>query len=147
MKWLSGTPASHLGNADVTFGTQNDPANWQSLASADARSLLAVIAEQTLGLNMRIMDDLTRLRLQVLGAVAMHGADRVRVFGSVVRGEDSPSSDVDFLVTLRPGRTLLDLTRLELDLEALIGRRVDVVTEASLNDPVRESVLREAALV
>ena len=96
---------------------------------------------------MRIMDDLTRLRHQILAAAAMHGADRVRVFGSVVRGEDSLNSDVDFLVALRPGRTLLDLTRLELDLEALIGRRVDVVTEASLNEPVRQSVLREAVLV
>jgi predicted nucleotidyltransferase len=70
--------------------------------------------------SMRLRDDLTRLRQQILAAARANGAERVRVFGSVARGEETPESDVDFLVTLRPGATLLDLTRLELELEALL---------------------------
>lgn len=93
---------------------------------------------------MRLRDDLTRLRQQILAAASANGADRVRVFGSVARGEETPESDIDFLVSLRPGRTLLDLARLEQQLEALLGRRVDVLTEDSLQEPVRESALRQA---
>lgn len=77
----------------------------------------------------------------------MHGARDVRVFGSAARGEEADGSDVDFLVSLEPGRTLLDLARLELRLEALLGRRVDVVTESGLRDPVRSAALRDAVRV
>jgi len=96
---------------------------------------------------MRLRDELDRLRPQILAAAAVNGADHVRVFGSVARGEDSADSDVDFLVALRPGRTLLDLTRLEMQLEALLGRRVDVVTEDGLHEPVRTTALRQAIRV
>jgi predicted nucleotidyltransferase len=77
-------------------------------------------------------------------AAAEHGARDVRVFGSVARGDESETSDIDFLVALDPGRTLLDLARLEIRLESLFGRRVDVVTEGALRPPVLESALREA---
>lgn len=80
-------------------------------------------------------------------AAAEHGARNVRVFGSVARGDESETSDVDFLVALEPGRTLLDLARLEIRLEGLFGRRVDVVTEAGLRPPIREAALREAIRV
>jgi predicted nucleotidyltransferase len=96
---------------------------------------------------MRLKDELVRLRPAILAAAAANGADRVRVFGSVARGEDSAASDVDILVELRPGRSLVDLTRLEVQLESLIGRRVDVVTEASLHEPIRSTALREAVSV
>jgi uncharacterized protein len=66
------------------------------------------------------------------------------VFGSVARGEEDESSHVDFLVRLESGRTLLDLVRLESTLERILGRGVDVVTEASLAEPVRARALREA---
>jgi predicted nucleotidyltransferase len=68
----------------------------------------------------------------------------VRVFGSVARGEADEQSDIDFLVELEPGRTLLDLGGLQYDLEQLLGRRVDVVTERGLKPRIRERVLREA---
>lgn len=93
---------------------------------------------------MRLRDDLTRLRQQILAAAAANGAGHVRVFGSVARGEETPESDVDFLVTLRPGGTLLDLARLEQQLEVLLGRRVDVLTEDSLQEPIRKAALRQA---
>src|SRR5260370_41587010 len=63
----------------------------------------------------------------ILNIAARHGAKRIRVFGSVARGEARPDSDVDFLVELEPGRSLLDLSGLILDLEEALGREVDVV--------------------
>lgn len=93
---------------------------------------------------MRLRDHLTRLRHQILAVAKANGAEDIRIFGSVARGEDTPESDVDFLVTLRPGTSLLDVTRLELQLEALLGRRVDVLTEESLQEPIRATALRQA---
>ena len=93
---------------------------------------------------MRLRDTLAEMRDAIRQAAAENGAREVRVFGSVARGEEGEGSDVDLLVTLEPGRTLLDLARLELRLEGLLGRPVDVVTEAGLREPVRAAALREA---
>ena len=96
---------------------------------------------------MQLRDELTRLRPQILAAAAECGAGQLRLFGSLARGDDDGQSDVDFLVSLEPHRTLLDLARLEIRLEALLGRRVDVVTEGSLQEPIRATALREAVNV
>lgn len=74
----------------------------------------------------------------------MRGAHNVRLFGSVARGEDDDQSDVDFLVDLEPGRSLLDLGGLLMDLQEILGRPVDVVTEKGLRERLRQRVLREA---
>ena len=68
-------------------------------------------------------------REDILRMAAKHGAYNVRVFGSVVRGEAGPDSDVDVLVEFEPGRSLLDHVGLMQNLEDLLGRKVDVVTE------------------
>jgi uncharacterized protein len=86
-------------------------------------------------------------RQDVLRIAGTYGARRVRVFGSVARGEADAQSDVDFLVELDPGRSLLDLGGLQFELEALLGRSVDVVTERGLKARIRERVLREAVPV
>lgn len=83
-------------------------------------------------------------RDDILRLAAAHGARNLRVFGSVARGEADETSDVDFLVELEPGRTLLDLGGLLMDLRELLDRNVDVVTEASLKARIRDRVLREA---
>lgn len=93
---------------------------------------------------MRLRDRLPELRDEIRRAAAESGARDVRLFGSAARGEERDDSDVDFLVALDPGRSLLDLARLELRLERLLGRPVDVVTEAGLREPVRAAALREA---
>lgn len=72
------------------------------------------------------------------------GAYNVRVFGSVARDEAREESDVDFLVEMERGRSLLDLSGLCLDLEKLLGRKVDVVTEGSLSPYLKDRILKEA---
>jgi predicted nucleotidyltransferase len=89
----------------------------------------------------------TTLRSQILAAATACGARDIRMFGSAARGEERQDSDVDLVVTLEPGRTLLDLTRLESRLEQLLGRRVDVMTEGTLREPIRTAALREAVRV
>lgn len=83
-------------------------------------------------------------RAEILAIAQRHGASNVRVFGSVARGEAGPGSDVDILVDLERGRSLLDHAQLQIDLEALLGRKVDVVTERGLRSHLRDRVLHEA---
>ncbi|MCJ7737320.1 MAG: nucleotidyltransferase domain-containing protein [Anaerolineae bacterium] len=83
-------------------------------------------------------------RAEILALAAQHGATDVRVFGSVARLEDDAQSDIDFLVRLEPGRSLLDLGALLMDLQDLLDRDVDIVTEAGLRPRIRERVLAEA---
>jgi uncharacterized protein len=83
-------------------------------------------------------------REDILRIAAQHGAHNVRVFGSVARGDARPDSDVDLLVEMEAGRSLLDLGGLLMDLQALLGREVDVVTDKGLRDRIRTRVLQEA---
>ena len=83
-------------------------------------------------------------RADILRLAAQHGARNVRVFGSVARGEARPDSDIDVLVDFEPGRTLLDRIGLMQDLEDLLGRKVDVVTEKTLHRMIRQQVLAQA---
>ena len=80
----------------------------------------------------------------ILHIAAKYGARNVRLFGSVARGGSDEESDVDFLVELEPGRSLFDLGGLQYELESLLGRRVDVVTERAIKRRIRDRVLREA---
>ena len=86
-------------------------------------------------------------REEILRIAAKRGARNVRVFGSVARGDARPDSDVDFLVELEPDRSLLDLGGLLMDLQDLLGRKVDVVTEKGLHWYFRDRVLEEAVAV
>lgn len=83
-------------------------------------------------------------RREILQIAARCGARNVRIFGSVARDEVGSDSDVDVLVDLEPGRSLFDLGGLLMELQDLLGCRVDVVTEKGLRPRIRERVLREA---
>jgi predicted nucleotidyltransferase len=87
---------------------------------------------------------LPTIREDVRRIAAAHGAGNVRVFGSVGRGEQDASSDLDLLVDMAEGRSLFDLIALSNDLEESLGVDVDVVTEASLSPYIRDRVLDEA---
>jgi predicted nucleotidyltransferase len=83
-------------------------------------------------------------REEILRIAARYGGRNVRVFGSVARGEADELSDIDFLVDMETGRSLLDMGGLLMDLQATLGRNVDVVTERGLKPRIRERVLKEA---
>lgn len=87
---------------------------------------------------------LSAIREDVLRIAAAHGAGNVRVFGSVGRGEQDASSDIDLLVDMAEGRSLFDLIALSNDLEESLGVDVDVLTEASLSPYIRDRVLDKA---
>lgn len=93
---------------------------------------------------MDIDDLLRKRREEILRIAARRGAYNVRIFGSVVRGETRLDSDVDFLVDMEPDRSLFDLGGLLMDLQGLLGRKVDVVTEKGLHWYIRDQVLAEA---
>jgi uncharacterized protein len=90
-------------------------------------------------------EDLIRLkRDEILEAASRHGARNIRVFGSVARGETDETSDIDFLVEMAPGCSLLDMGGLLMELRELLHRDVDVVTERGLRQAIRDRVLQEA---
>ncbi|HZW02820.1 MAG TPA: nucleotidyltransferase family protein [Anaerolineaceae bacterium] len=93
-------------------------------------------------MDLQIM--LQNKREQILEIAAQYGAYDVRIFGSVARGSADETSDVDFLVRLKPGRSLMDLGGFLYELQQLLGVEVDVVTENGLRARIREQVLREA---
>ncbi len=93
---------------------------------------------------MSVDELLKEKRAEILRIAAQHGARNVRLFGSVARGEARPDSDIDVLVEFEPGRTLLDRIGMIQDLEDLLGRKVDVVTEKALHQYIRQQVIKQA---
>ncbi len=93
---------------------------------------------------MTLRDVLQEKRTEILRIAAKHGARNVRVFGSAARGEAGPASDVDILVDVGPVHSSWFPAGLILDLERLLDRKVDVVTEESIYEPIRRRILDEA---
>ena len=83
-------------------------------------------------------------RSEIRRIAASHGANNLRVFGSSARGEETPDSDIDLLIELEHGRSLLDIVALKQDLEDLLSRKVDVVTDRAISPYIRDAVLSEA---
>ena len=93
---------------------------------------------------MATLDSLRNRREELLAIAARHGATDVRVFGSVVRGEDADASDVDFLVRMEKGRSLPDMVALQESLEKALSQQVDVVSENGIFHYLRQRILSEA---
>jgi uncharacterized protein len=91
------------------------------------------------------IEQLRARRGEILALASHHGVRNVRVFGSVARGDDAPNSDVDILVEVEPGRSLLDVIGFEQDLADLLGRRVEVLTDGGLSPHLQRRILEEAA--
>ena len=91
------------------------------------------------------LESIRRHRREILDAAARHGARNVRVFGSVARGDDDEGSDVDVLIDVEPCRTLLDVIAFEQDLQQLLGRKVEVLTDGGLSPYLQQRILAEAA--
>jgi predicted nucleotidyltransferase len=96
---------------------------------------------------MTLEEFLKEKRAEIMKIAVKHGAKNIRIFGSAVRGEATPESDIDFLVDAGPDTSSWFPAGLILDLQELLGCRVEVVTERGLNPHIREHVLREAVLL
>ena len=83
-------------------------------------------------------------RIAINSLAKRYGVRNIRVFGSVVRGEAGADSDIDLLVDMEPGRSLFDLGGFQMEMQTLLGRKVDVVTEKALHWYIRDQVLQEA---
>lgn len=92
---------------------------------------------------MRIDETLKEKRNQILTIAKRYGAGKVRIFGSIARDEGKQGSDLDMLIELEPGRSLLDIIAIKQDLEDLLDCKVDVVTEAALSPYIRDEVLSQ----
>jgi uncharacterized protein len=88
--------------------------------------------------------ELRRRRRRLLDAADKHGVGRLRVFGSLARGEAKASSDIDLLVDLKPGRTLIDLAAFRSEVTEILDMPVDVATADMLKERIRDEVLDEA---
>ena len=93
---------------------------------------------------MLIADIIKKNRKAILEIAKRYGAIKVRLFGSLARGTFTEASDVDLLVNMQPGSSLLDIIAIKQDLEDLLGRKVDVVTENSLSPYIKDDILKEA---
>jgi predicted nucleotidyltransferase len=93
---------------------------------------------------MRPSEILAAHRDRILGIAAASGASRVRVFGSTLKGHDRPGSDLDLLVDLPVGTSLLRIVGLQLALEDALGIKVDLCTERELDPALRDRILAEA---
>lgn len=93
---------------------------------------------------MTAADIVVSKRAEILSIAAKYGASNIRVFGSVARGVADDDSDIDLLIDLAPGRSLLDLGGLVEELRERLDCPVDVVTERGLRDRIRHRVLAEA---
>lgn len=93
---------------------------------------------------MTLNETLDKHREKILRMATSCGARDLRVFGSASRGEANPKSDIDILITLETGRSLLDIVALKQDLEDLLGCKVDVVTEDAVSPHLRDQILRDA---
>ena len=94
--------------------------------------------------DLTVGNTIREQREAILSIAARHGATDVRLIGSVARGEARPDSDVDLLVTWSEGTSLLNHAALMLELERLLGRKVDIASDGWVKPSVRNSVYRDA---
>ena len=90
------------------------------------------------------LEELKSKRSQIRRISEKHGVTNLRVFGSVVRGEQNGQSDLDLLVKMAPARDLTDLVSFAQDMQAMMQVRVDVVSEGGLSPFLRDRIIAEA---
>jgi len=93
---------------------------------------------------MSTLEMLRTRRQEIQRLASLHGARNIRVFGSVARTEDTAESDIDFLIDMDESRSLLDLVGFQQELEAMLNRPADVLTERGINPYLRDRILGEA---
>jgi uncharacterized protein len=147
--WSQAEVAAMAGTSQSAVARYETGAAVPSLATLER--LLAACGERMI-LSAEAAEGLSRLngtavrqrRRELLTIARKHGARNLRVFGSTARGQARPDSDVDVLVDLEPGRTLLDLVALRRELSEALGAPVDVATTDMLREPARIEAERDA---
>ncbi len=87
---------------------------------------------------------LKKYKKDILKIASLHGAKNIKVFGSVARGEQNQNSDIDFVVEMEKGKTVLNRIALMQDLKKLLGQEVDVVTYKSLREKIKHDIIKDA---
>jgi uncharacterized protein len=113
----------------------------ERLLAACGRGLLLTAVRRREGKQASL---LRRERRRLLAAAELRGARRIRVFGSVARGDQRPDSDIDLLVEFERGRTLVDIAGFQNDARAILGWDVDVATPQILREEFRDQVLADS---
>ncbi len=111
---------------------------------SDGVSMSILFGEKPEGISVTTTDILRARRDRIIQLAANHGVHNVRVFGSVVRGEAGPTSDIDLLVEMDKGRSLLDLIVLSQELEMFLERKVDILTDEGLSPYLEQRIHAEA---
>ena len=92
-------------------------------------------------------ETIAKLKNKIIPVLEQHDVIHAAVFGSFARGEERENSDLDLLVELGENKTLLDLVALKLELEELLGREIDIVTNNALQSGIKEIVLKERVAI
>ena len=90
---------------------------------------------------------IARIKQSLLGVLEKNGVKRAALFGSVVRGEATEESDIDILVEFEGRKSLLDLAGLQIEIQELLGKKVDVLTYGSLHPLLKDRILKEQAVI
>lgn len=93
---------------------------------------------------MPVYSELKDKREMIMNTALRFGVNKVKIFGSVARGEETSNSDIDLLVNCDEKCSLFDLISLKNELEEILGRKVDIVTEESIHWYIRDKVIQEA---
>ena len=93
---------------------------------------------------MKTLDIIKNKRSDIMAIASKYGIKNIRIFGSAIRGDDSDTSDIDLLVSIEDGRGLYDFVSFKLDAEEILNRKVDVVSERSLNHLISPHILNDA---
>lgn len=118
---------------------------WLPLGTLVRWGLNGYPVGRELGARIVTTTDMLRARRdRIIQLAEQHGAHNVRVFGSVARGDAGPTSDIDLLVEMDRGRSLLDLIELSQELEAFLDRKVDILTDEGLSPYLEQRIHAEA---
>ena len=120
----------------VGEGTVLIALSWDAVQNGS----MAAPSNQETSLSQRLLD----AREEVLAVAHRHGARNLRIYGSVARGQDRPGSDLDLLVDLERGCSLLEVIALRQELEALLNCQVDLAEAAQLHPLIRDQVIAQA---
>ena len=94
-----------------------------------------------------LLNEIRKKKEIILKTAQQYHANNIRVFGSIARGEEKENSDIDFLVSFQSGASLFDQAGLMIELEKILGKSVDVVSDRALNQYIRDKILKEAVSI